>query len=434
VALAAGCGVRWLASDEGVLWASLPEGERRRAALYRTWRSGSDGAEVALFFRDHELSDRIGFVYQRWSPLEAAADFVSRLRRIAREHGGEQAPVVSVILDGENCWEYYPEDGLPFLSALYDALERAPDIRTRTPSQVLDERGSGARLANLHSGSWIDADFHIWIGHPEKNRAWDLLARTRRALLEAGTTRESAPAAWRALERAEGSDWFWWFGDDHPSADRPVFDHLFRGLLRAAYEAAGLAPAAALKLAIAHGRRGREGDQPPIGLIHPRLDGQRTTFYEWHAAGRTLLGAGGSAMHRGAGGARAIFHGFDLERFYLRLDFAGDGPPGPEVDLAIEVVEPRPARLLVRGLTGGTPAIVWDAPRAGEPVAGADCWIASVLELEVPFAALGLAAGEAVRMLVQTVQGGQPLETYPGEDGLEFTVPGPEFESTMWSA
>src|SRR5207244_5406944 len=142
-------------------------------------------------------------------------------------------PVVAVILDGENCWEYYADDGRPFLTALYDALAAAPDIRTRTPSQVLEDHPDPPRLANLHSGSWIDADFHIWIGHPEKNRAWELLSRARRAAGEKAST-----AALEALLKAEGSDWFWWLGDEHYSRDKVLFDRLFRAHLRAAYEAA----------------------------------------------------------------------------------------------------------------------------------------------------------------------------------------------------
>src|SRR5262245_11646407 len=208
--LAAGLGLRWLASDEAVLWRSL-DSQAERGALYRPWRFATDAGEVALFFRDHALSDRIGFVYQRWDAEEAAADFIAPLRRIAREYRGERPPVVSVILDGENCWEHYPEDGDRFLSALYRSVAGASDIRTRTPSDVLADPGASGLLPRLHSGSWIDADFHIWIGHPEKNRAWEQLARAREAIVAAGTTPESAPAAWEALARAEGSDWFWCF-------------------------------------------------------------------------------------------------------------------------------------------------------------------------------------------------------------------------------
>ena len=434
VALAARSGVRWLASDEGVLWASLPAGARDPGALYRPWRFASEGGEVTLFFRDHALSDRIGFVYQRWDEREAAADFVAQLRRIARDHRGDRPPVVAVILDGENCWEHYREDGRAFLDALYGALEEASDIRTRTPSDVLADQAPVPTLARLHSGSWIDADFHIWIGHPEKNRAWDAVARARRALIEAGVTHERAPAAWRALLRAEGSDWFWWFGDDHHTPDRVVFDRLFRDLVSAAYTEAGLVPPASLRLPIARVRTGAGQGTIPIGFISPTIDGRRTAFYEWSSAGRFVFGSGGS-MHRAQGLARELHYGFDAERFYLRLDFSGAALPGEEVDLGLELVEPRQLRLRIVGLAAGDRSVVVSGVGGGEePLAGASCRVGALLELAVPFASVGLAPGETVALLVQTLRGGQPIESYPGEEGLTFTVPGPDFESQMWSA
>ena len=434
VALAARAGVRWLASDEGVLWASLAGGARDPGALYRPWRFASEGGEVTLFFRDHALSDRIGFVYQRWDEREAAADFIDQLRRIARDHRGDRPPVVAVILDGENCWEHYREDGRPFLDALYGALEEASDIRTRTPSDVLADQAPVPTLARLHSGSWIDADFHIWIGHPEKNRAWDAVARARRGLLEAGVTHERAPGAWRALLRAEGSDWFWWFGDDHHTPDRAVFDRLFRDLVSAAYTEAGLVPPASLRLPIARVRTGPGAGTIPIGFITPTIDGRRTTFYEWSSAGRFGFGAGGS-MHRAQRLARELHYGFDLERFYLRLDFGGAGLPGEEVDLGLDLVEPVPLRVRIVGLAAGDRSVVVSRAGAGEePLAGASCRVGALLELAVPFASVGLAPGETVALLVQALRGGQPVESYPGEEGLTFTVPGPDFEAQMWSA
>jgi len=432
--LAARAGLRWVASDEGVLWASLGPAERTRGALYRPWRYTSNHGPVALLFRDRELSDRIGFVYQRWDPREAAADFISRLRQIGREHRGDGVPVVSVILDGENCWEHYRDDGQPFLTALYGALESAADVRTRTPSEVLASGRPLATLARLHSGSWIDADFHIWIGHPEKNRAWDLLARTRGALLAAGASAETAPAAWQALYRAEGSDWFWWFGDDHHTADKAVFDRLFRELLMAAHEQAGLRPAPSLRLPIVRGVASTTSLIAPIGFVRPTIDGRRTTFYEWHAAGRLAPGGGG-AMHRGEGLARELHYGFDAERFFLRLDFATGNPAGEGVDLLLEIVEPHPRSLRVRGLIAGERVVVWEGgPQSGDPVPGATCGVGPLLEMGVPFASLGLVPGDPVAVLLQTWEGGRPLESYPDEGGFTFVVPGPDFEAAMWSA
>ncbi len=436
VELAARAGARWLATDEGVLWHSMPVGERHHGALYQPWSFRTAGGDVALFFRDRELSDRIGFVYHHWDTAEAVDDFVGRVRRIAREHGvGGRRPVVPVILDGENCWENYPADGGPFLEALYAALEAAPDIRTVTPSEVLAEAPPTAELATLHSGSWIDADFHIWIGHPEKNRAWELLARARRALVEAKKTPADCPGAWEALFAAEGSDWFWWFGEDHYTADKGVFDRIFREHLQAVYERAGLAAPSWLQVAVARFTRRPDLASQPLGFVRPTLDGRPTHFYEWYAAGRHSLGAGGGSMHRDAGMGRDLFFGYDAECFYLRLDFVAHAPPGAEYDLLLDFLAPQPVRVLIQGLEPGARPIVSrgeDGVLVSMP--GGECRIGSVIELGLPFASLGFSAGESVDLLVQLMQGGEPVESLPAADLVRFTVPDASYHASMWSA
>jgi len=431
----ASAGVRWLATDEGVLWQSLPPEARTRAALYRPWSFATPSGQVVLFFRDHELSDRIGFVYHHWRAEDAVADFLGRIRRIGEEHRGTSVPVVSVILDGENCWEYYPEDGGPFLDALYTALENAPDIRTRTPSEVIADSSAIEPLAQLHSGSWINADFKIWIGHPEKNRAWDLLSRARRALVESSGDGSRDSPAWESLSAAEGSDWFWWFGDDHYTADKAVFDRLFREHLHGAYERAGLASPGWLQVPIAQGGRRARSESQPSGFIRPTLDGKRTQFYEWHAAAQHRLGAGGGSMHRGAGLAEALYFGFDPRQLYVRLDFANGRLPGPEVDLVFEVLAPRPMRIRVNGLDSGERDVLWEGGEHDhEPVGGSRCAVANILELGIPFASLGVVAGESVEILGTLVRDGAPIETLPADDLIRFAVPDESFESAMWSA
>ncbi len=436
VALAVRAGARWLATDEGVLWQSLPAGERQRALLYQPWRFTTSEGDVVLFFRDRELSDRIGFVYHHWETADAVADFVGRLRRIAREQAlPGQRPVVSVILDGENCWESYAADGGPFLEALYGALEAEPGIRTVTPSEVLAESSPTAKLTDLHSGSWIDADYHVWIGHPEKNRAWDLLARARRALTAAHKTPEDAPGAWESLYAAEGSDWFWWFGEDHFTADKGLFDRIFREHLQAVYERAGLPVPSWLHVAVARFTRRPDLASQPLGFVHPTIDGRPTHFYEWYAAGRHRLGAGGSSMHREAGLGRDLYFGYDAERFYLRLDFTAKLPPGPDHDLLLDFLAPHPVRVMVRGLELGERPVV----RRGEDgglvaVPDGQCRLGSVLELALTFASLGLEAGNNVDLLVQLMKDGEPIESLPAADLVRFSVPDASYEASMWSA
>jgi alpha-amylase/alpha-mannosidase (GH57 family) len=423
--IVARAGVRWMASDEGVLWRSLPPGERSRGQLHRPWRFATPTGDITLLFRDHELSDRIGFVYQRWDPAQAAQDFVERLRRIGEEHEGAEPPLVSVILDGENCWEHYADDGGPFLEALYGALESDPTLRTLTPAQGLAGR-EPARLENLHSGSWIDADFRIWIGHPEKNRAWDLIARTRRALVQAGSSPESHPEAWRALYSGEGSDWFWWFGDDHETSDRDVFDRLFREHLQAACERAGLVAPGELRVPITRAGRGVRSSEP-LGYLEPEIDGRETSFYEWHEAGRFEAGAGGS-MHRGPGRARRLYFGFDARLFYLRLDVEGEMPGVIE----IEFLAPLPGRVRIP-LGDGAGAIEWRDARGSGPLEGARAAASEIVEVALPRTALELGSGAEFGLIVHLLESGNTVESIPADDALRSKLPGPEFPGEHWS-
>jgi alpha-amylase/alpha-mannosidase (GH57 family) len=434
--LAVRAGARWLATDEGVLWQSLPSSARQRPVLYQPWTYRTAAGEIALFFRDHELSDRIGFVYHHWDTAEAVADLLGRLRRIAREQTlPGRRPLVSVILDGENCWENYPDDGGPFLEALYGALEAATDIRTVTPSEVLAKTPPTARLNDLHSGSWIDADFHIWIGHPEKNRAWELLTRARRALVGAQKTPQNCPAAWESLYAAEGSDWFWWFGEDHYTADKGLFDRIFREHLQAVYERAGLPAPSWLQVAVARFTRRTDLATQPLGFVHPTIDGRPTHFYEWYAAGRHRLGAGGGSMHRDAGIGRDLYFGYDDARLYVRLDFVTSGPPGADYDLLLDLLAPHALRVTIQGLDSGARPLMRRAEDGSvEPLPGGECHVGSILELGLPFASLGLKAGDNVDLLVQLMQGGEPVESLPAADLVRFSVPDASYQAFMWSA
>jgi alpha-amylase/alpha-mannosidase (GH57 family) len=262
--LAAEAGLGWLASDEDVLSRSLGRAlprdghglPERADLLYRPYR-GDAAPAVAIGFRDHVLSDRIGFVYQSWDPAAAAQDFIERVReggrRFAAATGGREATVF-VILDGENAWEQYVGGGRPFLRELYGRLQAADDIRTVTMAEACQSDASGgkagttASLPSLFPGSWIHADFYIWMGHADDRRAWAQLQAAREAF-----DRHSAQApaadrdrAFEALLIAEGSDWFWWYGDDHSSAHDPEFDELFRRHVRNVYTALGLTPPAEL--------------------------------------------------------------------------------------------------------------------------------------------------------------------------------------------
>ncbi|MGH7208008.1 MAG: glycoside hydrolase family 57 protein, partial [Nitrospiraceae bacterium] len=228
-------GLRWMATDEDVLARSLGAWHRD-TALYQPYTVGIPGDQIAILFRDRDLSDAIGFVYSKTTPELAIENVLRRVSDIAQRAPGDHL-LIPIILDGENPWEHYYDGGEQFLAGLYARIAEGStpwsnglQVIADTISHALDSVPPEARLEYLHSGSWINADFKIWLGHPEDNRAWDLLRETRARLVEATGTLSSdqARGAWEELYAAEGSDWCWWYGDDFETDYREEFDRLFR--------------------------------------------------------------------------------------------------------------------------------------------------------------------------------------------------------------
>ncbi len=246
-------GFAWAATGQQVLRHSLGDDEPAGDAVHRPYRTGERG--LPTFFRDDALSDRIGFVYQEWHADDAAADFVAHLEAIADDPDAEPGRVVSIILDGENAWEYYPANGWYFIEALYRMLDEHPRLRLCTFSECLDEQGDGMpALDHVVAGSWVYGDFNTWIGDPQKNSAWELLLQARAAVDEAlANGAERTPDLERRLAVCEGSDWFWWPGEYNPEESVASFDALYRRQLAGLYTAVGLEPPEELAHAFAHG-------------------------------------------------------------------------------------------------------------------------------------------------------------------------------------
>ena len=428
VALMADAGVAWIATDEDILsrslGVSLPrdgEGHAQRSdLLYRPYRLGARGP-VALF-RDHALSDRIGFHYQSWDADAAAADFVERVREAGRRFsvttGGEVA-TVSVILDGENAWEHYPGGGRPFLRALYGALSDATDIRTVTMAEAAAEAAASpaAALASVHAGSWINADFYIWIGHRDDHRAWSQLAEARAAfdLHAAAVAPKDRDRAFEELLIAEGSDWFWWYGDDHSSDHDREFDALFRVHLRNAYSALGQPVPDEL-----HASNISTGPAPdhlvPAGRVSVRLDGRDTSFLEWVGAARPALVRPAGAMHEVAMASRVteLLVAFGCESLCLRLS-------GPAI---VGLLTSRSATLVVIASTTKLRSVPVDAD-----------WIVvdELVEVAIPFGSLGAIPGQRLEFSVQLRDpSGAVLEAFPHAGSWTVTVPHAQSAPSDW--
>ncbi len=234
--------VRWFSTDSNVLARSLSRtGEPARLSaeqLYRPYNFATEAGDVTIFFRDQILSDLIGFRYASMDPKDAVADFFSHLNQVYEALPDDDFPYVVVItMDGENAWEHFKDNGKPFFDELYSRLSKSERFKTTTFSEYLSQYEVKNELEWLHPGSWISADFHIWIGQQEKNDAWDALNDALNLVNEKRKNGEAIPAvADEVLLWAEGSDWFWWYGDYNNSEHDPLFDRLFRNALRKVYQ------------------------------------------------------------------------------------------------------------------------------------------------------------------------------------------------------
>ncbi len=346
VKFVADAGFSWMASGEPVLARSLgmdaftrdsSDVVQEADALYRPYYVHfRDGPKVAVVFRDGRLSDMVGFEYSGDPGEAAAADFMDRLEAIRTElkrEGAHGPHLVSVILDGENAWENYDNDGIEFLNALYRDLSQSQTIRTITPSDYLNLLPDQRSLDGLWPGAWFSSDYSTWIGEPEENNAWNALLRTRRALAAYDMTGKKTvdpQALAQALDNmylAEGSDWFWWYGSDQDSGDDRYFDEAFRALLGNVFTSLGEPVPEFVSVPIIPDRPA-VADSEPEGPITPEVDGQESEG-EWAAAGRYDLSTGGQVPSDKP--LSTFFAGYDKTALYLRMDAAsgwnrvGDG-------------------------------------------------------------------------------------------------------------
>jgi len=425
--LLAGAGLSWAATDEDVLAASLgrPLEGAARAELYRPHAyRGTGGRELSVFFRDKVLADLIGFSYASWDEGLAARDFVGRLAALAA--GPARDGTISVILDGENAWEFYRQNAAPFLRALYRGIAAHPDLRFATFSECRD---GGRPLPRVHAGSWIYGSFSTWVGHPEKNRAWELLERTRCRLveMEPGLSPAQRELAWREIHIAEGSDWFWWLGDDHYSPVAGEFDQLFRLHLMNVYQLAGLEPPAELHAPIKSGvRQGLL--EIPTGPVAPRLDGMVSSYFEWLPAGRFDLGYDAGAMHRTDRRLRWLRFGAGEGRLHLCV--------GGESSL--EDLRGQGLHLEVEVLTGGRLRVQFPVD-GGEPVflegsaEVAACAWGRVAEVSIACAAAAGSVPGEVFVGLRLGRDGEVLERAPLYHLAQLTFPG-DYDLESWSA
>ena len=362
IAIAHSLGVKWMATDEGVLGRSTGvffqrDGNGRLPAhlaerLYTIHRYESGQTAMHMVFRDHTISDMIGFVYSGMDPGDAARHLLHNIQEAARPvlAQGRDA-VVSVILDGENAWEYYPKSGREFLRRFYDALQSENGLEAVTVSEAIERHRNISPLPSIVPGSWINANFNVWIGAPEDNRAWDYLHHAREFYAQnaARATEAQRKLAFEEILIAEGSDWNWWYGPEHHSANDRDFDELYRKHLSNVYQALGAAPPDYLSQPITAGEV-RPAFTPQTAYIHPRVSGDKIRYFEWMGAAIFTADQRAGAMHGKQFLLDSVHAGIDSAFVYGRLDFSGP-VPDKEFDMVVKQEtwangEARPRRVL----------------------------------------------------------------------------------------
>ena len=449
IALARQVGLKWLATDEGVLGRSTQSFFERNSAgnlssdsaqrLYRIYRNGDGKDSVFLFFRDHNLSDLIGFVYSGMPAKDAAEHFMKTVKASAQPvlASGRDA-VVSIILDGENAWEHFPKSGREFLRRLYNAIASDPQIEPLTVSETIERTHDYSPLSSLVPGSWINANFNVWIGAPEDNLAWDYLAEARDFYSHRASAapREKQQLAYEELLIAEGSDWNWWYGPEHHSANDSDFDELYRNHLANVYRFLGANPPDYLHHAISAESVGKARTVPQTAFIRPRIDSPNIGYFDWLGAATLTADRRGSAMHGKQFLLERAYAGIDGRSLFFRLDLAGELLGDHTIAAQIEVlpasVEQKRKTFTTRFALSGKTLVHSELTAQGEISQNGTGKAGSrqdlkasfhrVLRAKLPLSVLGAHLGDTLLFRFAVFRDQLPLDSLPSQGWMELPV------------
>jgi alpha-amylase/alpha-mannosidase (GH57 family) len=442
MAIAAEEGFKWFGTDEGVLGRTLNVGFFRDAAglaanadrLYRPWRLKTSNSEITGLFRDHHISDLIGFVYSRMDARAGAADLHGRLRAIGERVQNKQPLTVCLFLDGENAWEYYSGNGRQFLREFYGRIEADSDFHALTASEAIAAAGEISETPTIFPGSWINANFDVWIGHSEDVQAWDLLWDAREVYARAEDARaqgrQDAPTddalkdAKESLLAAEGSDWCWWYGPEHSTANDAEFDALYRKHLTGIYRALGkIAPdelAKPIKRQPEHALH-----LPPSEFLRVDVNGRDTSYFEWLGAGLYSPERRSGAMHGRTFYLRELCYGFEPQRLFIRLD------PFPDALAELEDAEFRVTIhantdvILMAKLSHGKLveyAVEQDRICLLNPAGSAEAAFEQILELAISKELFDFRGISHLQLSVALWHGGLPVDVLPAEGTLQVAL------------
>ncbi|WP_353684835.1 glycoside hydrolase family 57 protein [Thermodesulfovibrio sp. 3907-1M] len=430
IGLTAKAGIKWIATDEEILSKSINENLRNGeklinpSILYQTYEFEG----VKIFFRDRILSDLIGFVYSNWQPQKAVDDFLKRI--IDSTDSG----IVSVILDGENAWEYYKNDGIEFLEKLYETLQKIKDIKTVTFSEYLQENPRAIPLKKIFPGSWIGANFSIWIGHEEDNLSWDYLYKVRQELLlySKENPDKDLSECWEEIFISEGSDWNWWYGDEHYTETKDAFDEIYRHHLMSVYLKIGKEPPAFLYVPISKKMREIKSEIEPKGFIYPKIDGKVTGYFEWLEAGRFNLQRMGGSMHKSESLFSYLYYGFNRQSLFIRLDPQMPVKDYEDLKIQIQIIEPSRVKIVFDNTKNKLAQVFiqenerWLKKDEIETVA-----FDEIFEIEIPFNVIEI-KDEEISLFVEIFKNCYLIDRAPVFGFINIHVPPPDFDRLMW--
>lgn len=431
-------GIKWVATDEEILARSLRIALRGHSGSLLhpdTLYSVYEYEGVHIVFRDHKLSDLIGFVYSQWDPKTAAEDLINRLNRIQSSLSDPDSHLVSIVLDGENAWEYYRNDGHDFLNYLYEGLSRSDRLKTVTITEYLKKKNPVIPLQEIHPGSWINGNFNIWIGHEEDNTAWNYLLETRQSLevYKGLNPDRDLSSALKNIYIAEGSDWNWWYGDEHSTENAKDFDELFRLNLMKVYKEIGIEMPSFLHVPVLKEDRATEPSIVIRGFIFPKIDGIMTSYFEWYQAAFIDVGRTGGSMHSSESLIKRIYYGFNKDTLFVRID-----PSVPftefleSASISIETIRPYGFRILLP-LREGKAVLYRKHDKAWEEIKELSDYAADeILECAIPFEDLMVKEREEINFFITVIKNEDVIERCPLRGYISVTVPTPEFEAMMW--
>ena len=321
-------GFKWTISDEGILAKTINTSFDRDFDgslfnpyhLCQGYNFGKEKDALRVFFRSSFLANLINFHYGSYDPKIAAEDFFAKIktsqRRLEKSPDGNH--IVVIALDGENCWESYQKDGIPFLKHLYKLISEDDTLQALTISEYMSKIKKEHFLETIAPGSWINRDFQMWIGDSVKNLAWDYLARIRKDLTEFSKEKHDPhrlELAWQEFYVAQGSDWFWWFGEPNNSGQDELFDFLFRNHLKQIYKM--LCKDIPTYLERPLETLVNKQSHTPKDFIKPQING-RSSIGNWANAGYMQIVQG--PIYNFEKLFSKIYFGNDKDKLYLRFD------------------------------------------------------------------------------------------------------------------